>query len=113
MKPGLKKFVVAVLVVGSTSGAAMALDCPKPQDLDGSGATPDLTRQLATRHVLSQVAGIYGSLHQQYPKATGAQLTNYLIAAYCPVVKADSALSEPEKEAKVKEFADKVVSAAY
>ena len=40
-------------------------------------------------------------------------LVNYLIAAYCPVVKAEAGLSDEEKMARVREFADKAISSAY
>ena len=105
--------LVASLALALGGGAASALECPALQSLDGSSAAPDLKGQLASKDVIAQVPGILGALHQQFPSVSKALLVNYLIAAYCPVVKADAALSDEEKMAKVREFADKVVSSAY
>jgi hypothetical protein len=43
-----------------------------------------------------------------WPVRSYAELTNYLVAAYCPVVNRNSALSVKEKRAAVKRFADQV-----
>lgn len=115
MRRGTTKILGAALAASLAFGlcAAQALECPALQSLDGSGATPDLKEQLASKDVLNQIPGIIGALHDQFPKASKAQLVNYLIAAYCPVAKADASLSNEEKMAKVKEFADKAISYAY
>jgi hypothetical protein len=116
MTRGMKSILGAALAAGlalGAGGAAQALECPALQSLDGSGATPDLKEQLASKDVLKQLPGVIGALHDQFPKASKAQLVNYVIAAYCPVVKADAALSGEEQMAKVKEFADKAIAYAY
>lgn len=107
--------VIAVsLTLGSGLSGAWALECPAPQALgDGSAAQADLTGQLSSKDVLDQVPGMLGALRQQYPGANVGQFVNYLIAAYCPVVKADASLSEQEKQARIRDFADRVVSSAY
>ncbi len=116
MTPRADRLLFALLVAGLAFGAvapaAHALECPTLQSLDGSGKTPDLTAQLS-KDPLRQVPGVLGALREQFPNASKPQLVNYLIAAYCPVVKADTALSEEEKQARVREFADKVVSSAF
>jgi hypothetical protein len=104
--------LVAGLALGALAPAALALECPALQAPDGSGRTPDLAAPLA-QDPLRQVPGVLGFLKEQFPSASKAQLANYLIAAYCPVVKADAALNEEEKQARVREFADKVVSSAF
>ena len=113
MEQVLTKIFIAGLVTGLSCGAALALECPKLQPLDAKGTTPDLTKQLATKDVLSQVPGVLGALKEQFPAVGKPMLVNYVIAAYCPVVKADAGLSEQEKDAKLREFADKVVSSAF
>jgi hypothetical protein len=111
---GIALLLTAVIAVMASETGAAALECPALQSLGGETAgTPDLSQQLASKDVLAQVPGLLGTLHAKFPSASNAQLVNYLIAAYCPVVKADAALSDQEKMGKVKEFADKVVSSAY
>jgi len=118
MKRGVEKSLFVVLVAGLALGSgltgASALECPKLQALSGSDATlPDLTQQLSSKDVLSQVPGILGSLKEKYPGVSKPMLVNYLIAAYCPVVNAETGLSDEEKMARVREFADKAISLAY
>jgi hypothetical protein len=110
-KYGLFLATVAVL---ASAISAQALECPSMKAITGdASAQPDLTAQLSGKDVLSQIPGIYGSLKAQFPGVSNAQLSDYLIAAYCPVVKADASLSEEEMKARVNEFADKVVSTVY
>ncbi|MCI4679322.1 hypothetical protein K9U39_10545 [Rhodoblastus acidophilus] len=106
-------FLVAGLALGAGVPAASALECPRLQSLDGSTTLPDLTAQLKTKDVLSQIPGILGYLHEQFPHAGKLPLDNYLIASYCAVVKADATLSEVERQAKIRDFADKVVSKSF
>jgi hypothetical protein len=105
--------VVGALICVSLSGAS-ALECPTLEPYGGAAGIPaTLTQQLASANVLAQIPGILGQLHQRTPRAPRAELVNYLISAYCPVVTADSSLSEQEKQAKLKGFADAVVAAEY
>lgn len=92
---------------------AQALDCPKPQPLDASGKAPALAADLGSPQILNQIPGLLAALHSQFPSASKPQLVDYLVASYCPVVKADGKLSAQEQDAKVKLFADAAVAAAY
>lgn len=116
MKRVFEKGHFRLLAVGLTLGlglsAARALECPAPPKL-ADAAQPDLTGQLSSKDVLAQVPGIIGSLHQQFPRVGAPQLVNFLIATYCPIVKDDASLSEDEKQARIREFADRVVANAY
>jgi hypothetical protein len=109
----IQTMVGGVMICVSLSSAS-ALECPTLEPYGGAAGVPaTLTQQLASANVLVQIPGILGQLHQQTPRAPNAEIVNYLISAYCPVVKADSRLSEQEKEAKLKGFADAVVAAQY
>lgn len=109
------KRIIGAAVAAALFGAsaALALDCPKPQPLDASGKAPDLAAALASPSVLSEIPGLLGALHSQFPAASKGQLVDYLVGSYCPMVKADAKLSDQEKQAKVKLFADTAVAAAY
>lgn len=107
-----------ILVLGASLGfapaGAWALECSAPQQLgDSATVPPDLTRQLGSDDVLDQIPGILGALHQQYPSASKQQLVDYLVAAYCPVVKGDAEADEDEKRAELKEFADSLIATEY
>jgi hypothetical protein len=114
VEKGLFVVLVAGLALGSSLTDASAFECPQLQSpAGGDVAIPDLTKQLSSKDVLSQIPGIFGSLKEQYPSVSKPMLVNYLIAAYCPVVKAEAGLSDEEKMARVREFADKAISLAY
>ncbi|WP_296708024.1 hypothetical protein [Rhodoblastus sp.] len=118
MKRSVEKSLFVILVAGFALGAgltgASALECPKLQSPGGAGAaSPDLTAQLSSKDALAQIPGIFASLQQQFPGVSKPILVDYLIASYCPVVKANTSLSDEEKMARVKEFADRVVSKAF
>jgi hypothetical protein len=111
---GLRSMLIAGVSLGFAPAGAWALECPAPQQLgDSATVPPDLTRQLSSDDVLEQVPGILGALHQQFPNATKQQLVDYLIAAYCPVVKGDAEADEDEKKAELKEFADSLIAVEY
>lgn len=118
MKRSVEKSLFVILVAGLALGAgltgASALECPKLQSPGGAGAaSPDLTAQLSAKDPLAQIPGILGSLKEQFPGVSKPILVDFLIASYCPVVKANTSLSDEEKMARVKEFADRVVSKAF
>jgi hypothetical protein len=110
----LFKILSVGLVLGSTLTAARALECPVLKPFGAAAGVPaSLEQQLASKDVLAQIPGILGSMHQQYPQAEKQLLTDYLIAAYCPIVKDATNLSEQEKQAQVIEFANSVIAAQY
>lgn len=112
MSPFLKITAAAGALLASAP-LALALECSKPEPLDATQKAPDLAVQLASPQILAQVPGIYGALRAQFPKASKAQIVDYLVTSYCPVVKAQSGLSAQEQDAKVKSFADAAVNAAF
>ncbi len=52
----------------------------------------------------SQVQAIVADLRARYPHVENAELANYIITAYCPVIDRQSGLSEPQKKAKMDNF---------
>jgi hypothetical protein len=118
MKLSRQALLRVACILGAALGCnfsnAYALECPKSQPLDEtSGANPDLSKQLLSENALSQIPGILGALHQQYPGVSKPKLADYIISAYCPIVAGAAGLSEQEKQAKTKEFADRVVATEY
>jgi hypothetical protein len=110
----LLKILSVGWVLGSALTVAQALECPVLKPFGGAAGVPaSLEQQLASKDVLAQIPGILASLHQQYPQAEKSLLTDYLIAAYCPIVKGAANLSEQEKQARVIEFANSVIAVQY
>ena len=67
-----------------------------------------LGQQLQQGSAGNAVNEIIYNLRQKYPNATSEEVVNYLVTAYCPVVKEDKALSEDQARAKLDEFAMQV-----
>ncbi|WP_294536335.1 hypothetical protein [uncultured Rhodoblastus sp.] len=118
MKSLRDKLLMTSLFVGMGLGLTVtsvrAIECPILKPFGGEAGVPaDLTRQLATSDVLTQIPGILGHFREQYPDAGKPALVDYLIAAYCPVIAGRADLSEQEKVGKVREFADAVIAIEY
>jgi hypothetical protein len=99
-----------------TAKAAVAIECPTRQTL-GEPTPPavsaELTQQLAAKYPERGVHFMLGYLRQQFPFAPLPDVANYLIAAYCPIVKENSRLSEAAKRARLRTFADRVLVQVY
>jgi hypothetical protein len=121
MKTHLWAFALIALLAGSTLIApASALDCPTPQPLERPGVLKETRAQIEeTGQMLSsgdlgqQVQAIVTDLRSRYPHAENAELVNYIVTAYCPVVDRLTGLSEPEKKAKMDNFVMQLMQKIY
>jgi hypothetical protein len=106
--------VLAGAAICVALSGARALECPTPQPLGGTAGVPDgLKKQLASSHVLAQIPGILRNLHQAAPAASKQDLVDYLVAAYCPIIKSRPNMSDDLKKGKLKEFANAAIAAEY
>lgn len=109
----IRAFLAGAAICVALSGAR-ALECPTPQPLGGTAGVPDsLKKQLASNHLLAQIPGMLGHLHQVAPAASKQELVDYLVAAYCPIIKSQPNMSDDLKKAKLKEFANAAIAAEY
>lgn len=99
---------------------AMAFECPTPQRLSHPGVlreTPAQTRQLEA--VLgdgdtgNHVPVIVDDLRRRYPGVANAEIRNYLITAYCPVVAQLSGLDDAGKRARMTRFDGEISRAIH
>jgi hypothetical protein len=100
--------------------SAHALECPVPQPLTRPGVlreTPaqatEVSNRLAAGDVDNQVTTIAADLRARYPGVENAELVNYLMAAYCPIVARLSGLSEAEKQARMDAFVTRLARLIY
>ena len=61
--------------------------------MQGTGAVPEIVTQLRRR----------------YPTAQDAEIADYLVTLYCPVVNRDAALSDAEKANRLSAFSSQIV----
>ncbi len=95
--------------------AAQAWECPTPQDVHGPGVLTETSVQiqgtadlLASGDAGNRVPEIVADLRKRHPGVRNAELVNYLVTAYCPVVARLSGLSDAEKRSRVDRFATQV-----
>jgi hypothetical protein len=93
---------------------ASALECPLAQSTTQPGALRESRQTIAMRARTLESRGsaaipsIIFSLRSKYPHSTDAEITNYLITAYCPVLNREPALTDNQKRASLERFADQV-----
>ena len=112
--------IAAILAPLAIASAAAALDCPLPQAQAQQGViqeTPDqiaaFSSVFAEGDIDAQVPKAIADLRKRYPSAKSDELVNYLITAYCPTVRSTKSLTDAEKMARVKAFADRVLKSLY
>lgn len=113
----------AIMIAGLVSALAMpaaALQCPAPQPLARPGIlkeTPTQTQVvatlLATGDDANRIRVIVNDLRARYPGVENAEIVNYLMAAFCPVVAQLSGLGEQEKQARLDRFVTQLSQIIY
>jgi len=94
------------------STPALALECPQPQMQASHGALKESPNVIQTRSATLKAQGsaaipsLIFQLRKSHPGSTNAEITNYLITAYCPVVNEKAQLNETQKKKVLTRFAD-------
>ena len=98
----------------------LALECPTLQTSTGPGVlkeTPAQAQQiaslLATGDDDNRIRVIVDDLRARYPGVQNAEMIDYLMAAYCPVVAQLSGLGEQEKQARMDRFVTQLSQIIY
>jgi hypothetical protein len=91
--------------------AASALECPAPQKLSRPGVLKETPTQiaivgqfLASGETSKTVPLVEADLRARYPGVESAEIFNYIVTAYCPVVNTMSGLSDVDKQARLSRF---------
>jgi hypothetical protein len=89
-------------------GYAVGLDCPEI----GPGAAPNLLTDLQVKLVTSgnsvdlanEINDLINKLQIERPNISYAELTNVIVATYCPIVASTTSLTAPEKWRRIRQF---------
>jgi hypothetical protein len=99
---------------------ALALECPAPQPLTHPGIlketqaqTQQVANLLATGDDANRIRVIVQDLRARYSGVENAEIINYLMAAYCPVVAQLSGLGEQEKQTRMGRFVSQLSQIVY
>ena len=123
VSPTRWKLAAAVsLVCAGVAGAceAQTLNCPMPQAVKGPGILKESSVQisetgsfLASGDSVNRAPEVVADLRKRYPGVSDAEIENYLVAAYCPVIAKLNGLSVAEQKARVDRFAHQASVAVY
>ena len=93
---------VAMVLMASP---AAAMDCPVSQPVTNGVAIKETPARIAQLSVALEqdetgemTGGTVFALKGLYPRADPAEIINYMVTAYCPVVDRNNSLSESEKK---------------
>lgn len=110
--------LLASVMLASTGAGAM--QCPAPQTASAGGVIPelavtvqDLSALLESGDRANRIGILIHSLRQAYPSAASADIVNYLVTAFCPVVNQLNGLRDAEKQARMDTFTQQVASQVY
>jgi len=112
--------VAVVLVTLLSAPAVHALECPKPQPTSRPGVIPesavkidDLSALLDSGDHANRIRVLVQNLRQSYPSAENAEVVNYLVAAFCPMVNQLNGLGDAEKQGRIDAFTRQVAGQVY
>ena len=126
------KLALASLVAGATGLGMLYLRMVRPQNTEAAFVCPEtqsrttpMTLQETAADVARASAALSGSesenairaiaadLKRRHPQADSAEIVNYLLTAYCPLVKAESGLSDREKRQRMDRFSAQVYTLVH
>lgn len=99
--------LLTAMAISLSASASYALTCPVAHPTGGDGVlkeTPATIDRLSAelgRADLSGAQGLIADLRARHPKATDAEIMNFLITAYCPAVSHRTDLSDAQKRAEM------------
>ncbi len=104
--------------IGAQIGLAQpgsAFECPEPEAKGVRGVIPEspqeiteLSDQLRAGDLENRLEVIARDLKRKYPKADRTELTNFMVAAYCPVIAADQGISDSEKRERLDSYSEQL-----
>ncbi len=126
------KLAVAALVIGVMGLSALYSWIARPQNFTAAFICPEAqprTTRMAIEETAADVARasaalsgpeqenaisvIAAELKRRHPQADSAEIANYLLTAYCPLVKVQSGLSDQEKRERMDRFSTQVYSIVH
>ena len=105
----------ALMVLVWCVGPVHSLECPVAQPATTASALQE------TRQTIDELSGllaaqgtgvvpeIVAQLRRKYPSAHDAEIANYLVTLYCPVIDRDASLSDSEKADRLGAFSSQVM----
>lgn len=112
---GLGPSLLAALMLTAWIAPVRALECPVAHIGTAPTAIKESPQQIRELSSLLSAQGtgaaadIISYVRRAHPGASDAEVTNYLVTAYCPVIEQNQALSETEKRARLESFSSRLM----
>ena len=110
-------FALAACIVSAAQ--ASAFECPVPQKLAHPGVLKETPTQIAVAAKFLESAPsnvtvplVEADLRARYPGVENAEVINYIVTAYCPVVN-DMKVSDADKQARMSRFVQDLMQMTY
>jgi hypothetical protein len=110
---------IALAACIASTAQASAFECPAPQKLARPGVLKETSTQvavvgqfLASGESSKTVPLVEADLRARYPNVENAEMINYIITAYCPVVN-DMKIGDAEKQARMSRFVRDLMQMTY
>jgi hypothetical protein len=106
--------LLVVVGLGGTERPADAFECPAPHPTATTNAIGQTEPKIAEYSNLLAKQGarvvpeIIAQLKKKHPGASDAEITNFLVTTYCPVVSRDADLGDDQKRTKIMAFSSEV-----
>jgi hypothetical protein len=126
------KLALTALVVGVAGLAMLYWWMARPQNTAATIICPEIqsrTTQMALKETAADVArasaalsgpepenairSIAADLKRRYPHADSAEIVNYLLTAYCPLVKEERGLDDRQRRARMDRFSTQVYALVH
>ena len=110
----LFSFAVALGLAAGTAQAADKFECPAAAGQDRPTLAPDLLKTVPTGEALGKFEALQTAVDVLRTNGVRATTTvNYLMASYCPWIAANAKLSDGDKTAEMRRFANRVAGIVY
>lgn len=115
------RFLVALALAAFFGPSqSWALECPEPQKLSRPGILKETPTQIAVVSAFlangkanKTVPLLEADLRARYPGVENAEIINYIVTAYCPVVNDMKGSSDAMKKARMNRFVHDLMQMTY
>ena len=103
-------FAAFLTLAAGCSGANEQIECPTPQSGQATGTLGESPSQIKAagdelgQGTENQIAEVAARLRKQHANASSAEIINYMVTAYCPVVNARPSLDKAAKQQSLQAF---------
>ncbi len=107
-------FLPSMLCLAGCSASAGDFQCPLPESGTNTDSLRETSQQIAASAdqlgtgTAAEISDVIAGVRTRHPGASQTAVVNYLVSAYCPKIKANSALDRAQKRDAMMTFSRRV-----